>query len=141
MHIREAFRFVFQGSDGYVSASWYRDDTIPTWNHVTLHVRGTPEPFDDALPVLRRTVDHFEAAVEHRRGDAPVRDLRLSRDAAAARAARRTGRSSPLPQVPVASINRSAEQQAISTRAETIDSSGNSDGRRRSSVTKERPIT
>ena len=55
---------IFQGPHGYVSASWYEDDTIPTWNHVTLHVRGTPELFDDALPVLRRTVEHFEAAVE-----------------------------------------------------------------------------
>src|SRR5215212_4325267 len=55
---------IFQGPHGYVSASWYDSETIPTWNHVTLHVRGTPELFDDAMPVLRRTVDHFEAAVE-----------------------------------------------------------------------------
>src|SRR4051794_18817660 len=55
---------IFQGPRGYVSATWYESETIPTWNHVTLHVRGTPEPFADALPVLRRTVDHFEAAVE-----------------------------------------------------------------------------
>ena len=54
---------IFQGPHGYVSASWYGEDTIPTWNHVTLHVRGTPELLDDALPLLRRTVDHFEAAV------------------------------------------------------------------------------
>jgi transcriptional regulator len=56
---------IFQGPRGYVSASWYESETIPTWNHVTLHVRGTPELFGDAMPVLRRTVDHFEAAVEH----------------------------------------------------------------------------
>jgi transcriptional regulator len=56
---------IFQGPHGYVSASWYERDTIPTWNHVTLHVRGTPELLDDPMPVLRRTVDHFEAAVEH----------------------------------------------------------------------------
>jgi transcriptional regulator len=55
---------VFHGPHGYVSASWYASDTIPTWNHVTLHVRGAPELLDDALPVLRRTVDHFEAALE-----------------------------------------------------------------------------
>jgi transcriptional regulator len=55
---------IFHGPHGYVSASWYGEDTIPTWNHVTLHVHGTPELLDDALPVLRRTVDHFEAAVE-----------------------------------------------------------------------------
>lgn len=51
---------IFHGPHGYVSASWYRSETIPTWNHVTLHVRGTPTLLDDALPVLRRTVDHFE---------------------------------------------------------------------------------
>lgn len=56
---------IFQGPHGYVSASWYEEDTIPTWNHVTLHVRGTPELFDDPLPVLRRTVEHFESAVAH----------------------------------------------------------------------------
>jgi transcriptional regulator len=54
---------IFHGPHGYVSASWYASETIPTWNHLTLHVRGTPKLLDDALPVLRRTVDHFEAAV------------------------------------------------------------------------------
>jgi transcriptional regulator len=56
---------IFHGPHGYVSASWYEDETIPTWNHITLHVSGTPRLFDDAMPVLRRTVEHFEAAVEH----------------------------------------------------------------------------
>jgi transcriptional regulator len=70
---------IFHGPHGYVSASWYGDETIPTWNHVTLHVRGTPVLLDDAMPVLRRTVDHFEAAVEQpwsldRLGDA-VREM------------------------------------------------------------------
>ena len=54
---------IFHGPHGYVSASWYERDTIPTWNYVTLHVRGTPQMLDDALPVVQRTVDHFEAAV------------------------------------------------------------------------------
>jgi transcriptional regulator len=55
---------IFHGPHGYVSASWYGEDMISTWNHVTLHVRGTPALLPDAMPVLRRTVDHFEAAVE-----------------------------------------------------------------------------
>jgi transcriptional regulator len=56
---------MFQGPHGYVSASWYESQTtIPTWNHVTLHVRGTPELLPDPLPVLRRTVETFEAALE-----------------------------------------------------------------------------
>jgi transcriptional regulator len=55
---------IFQGLAGYVSASWYTSDTIPTWNHVTLHIRGTAELLGDSMAVLRRTVDHFEAAVD-----------------------------------------------------------------------------
>jgi transcriptional regulator len=55
---------IFQGPAGYVSASWYESETIPTWNHVTLHIRGMPELFDDPMAVLRQTVDHFEAAAE-----------------------------------------------------------------------------
>lgn len=55
---------IFHGPHGYVSASWYASETIPTWNYVTLHIKGTPTLFDDAMPVLRRTVDHFEAAVD-----------------------------------------------------------------------------
>lgn len=54
---------IFHGPHGYVSASWYEQDRVPTWNHVTLHVRGTPRLLDDAMPVLRRTVDHFESAL------------------------------------------------------------------------------
>ena len=55
---------IFHGPHGYVSASWYEDDRVPTWNHVTLHVTGTPRLYEDALPVLHRTVDHFESAVD-----------------------------------------------------------------------------
>lgn len=55
---------IFHGQNGYISASWYGSDRIPTWNHVTLHVRGTPQLLDDALPVLERTVDHFESFVQ-----------------------------------------------------------------------------
>jgi transcriptional regulator len=56
---------IFHGPHGYVSASWYERDAVPTWNHVTVHVRGIPDVLDDAMPVLRRTVDRFEAAVKH----------------------------------------------------------------------------
>lgn len=55
---------IFAGPHGYVSASWYESDTIPTWNHITLHLRGVPMLLDDPMPVLRQTVDHFEAAVD-----------------------------------------------------------------------------
>jgi transcriptional regulator len=54
---------IFHGPHGYVSASWYAGDTIPTWNYVILHLRGRPECFEDALPVVRGTVERFEAEV------------------------------------------------------------------------------
>jgi transcriptional regulator len=53
---------IFQGPDAYVSPSWYpgkRDDarTVPTWNYVAVHARGTLRVVDD--PVWLRT--HLEA--------------------------------------------------------------------------------
>jgi transcriptional regulator len=62
--LEQPLLFVFHGPHGYVSASWYESETIPTWNHVTLQLTATPELLPDAMPVLRRTVDHFERAVE-----------------------------------------------------------------------------
>lgn len=54
---------IFHGPHGYVSSSWYERDRVPTWNHVTLHVRGDAEPLDDPLPLLRDAVDRLEAPV------------------------------------------------------------------------------
>lgn len=56
---------IVQGPHGYVSPGWYPDpaDVVPTWNHVTAHLWGTPEVVDDEsnFAVLRRLVDEFEA--------------------------------------------------------------------------------
>ena len=56
---------IFHGPHGYVSASWYESETIiPTWNHITLHVRGRPQLLEDPMPILTDTVDHLESAVQ-----------------------------------------------------------------------------
>lgn len=55
---------VVAGPHGYVSPSWYPPgEVIPTWNHVTAHLWGTPQVLSDEenLAVLRRLVDLFEA--------------------------------------------------------------------------------
>jgi transcriptional regulator len=55
---------IVQGPHGYVSPGWYAEgDIVPTWNHVTAHLYGTPEILSDEenYAVLRRLVDHFEA--------------------------------------------------------------------------------
>jgi transcriptional regulator len=54
---------IIQGPHDYVSPSWYAPgDLIPTWNHVTAHLYGTPEilDFEENYSVLTRLTDHFE---------------------------------------------------------------------------------
>lgn len=62
---------IVQGPHGYVSPSWYaKGDIIPTWNHVTAHLYGTPEILsaDENLRVLSDLTDHFEQHVDAPRG-------------------------------------------------------------------------
>jgi len=54
---------IIQGPHGYISPGWYEGESfIPTWNHVTAHLYGTPEILSDAenFEVLDDLVDHFE---------------------------------------------------------------------------------
>ena len=54
---------IIQGPHGYVSPSWYgNEEFVPTWNHVTAHLYGTPVILSDAenFDVLDDLVDHFE---------------------------------------------------------------------------------
>ncbi|HEY2642727.1 MAG TPA: FMN-binding negative transcriptional regulator [Galbitalea sp.] len=54
---------IIQGAHGYISPGWYdNDDFVPTWNHATAHLYGTPEILGDEenFRVLGELVDHFE---------------------------------------------------------------------------------
>lgn len=54
---------IIQGPHGYISPGWYpAGQFIPTWNHVTAHVWGTPEILseDETFRVLGNLVDAFE---------------------------------------------------------------------------------
>lgn len=62
---------IVQGPHGYISPSWYAEgDIIPTWNHVTAHLYGTPEILsaDENLRVLSELTDYFEQHVDAPRG-------------------------------------------------------------------------
>ncbi|WAB83063.1 FMN-binding negative transcriptional regulator [Microcella daejeonensis] len=62
---------IVQGPHGYISPSWYAEgDIIPTWNHVTAHLYGTPEILsaEENLRVLSSLTDHFEQHVPEPRG-------------------------------------------------------------------------
>jgi transcriptional regulator len=59
---------IVQGPHGYISPGWYAEgDFVPTWNHVTAHLYGTPEILsdDENFEILQRLVDHFEAPMPH----------------------------------------------------------------------------
>ena len=59
---------IVQGPHDYVSPSWYQPgDLVPTWNHLTAHLYGTPEILSDEenYQILARLTDHFE---QHRPG-------------------------------------------------------------------------
>lgn len=77
---------IVQGPHDYVSPSWYAPgDLVPTWNHVTAHLHGTPELLDDEenYTVLCRLTEHFE---QHQ----PEGRSLLEDEAATRRAARGT---------------------------------------------------
>lgn len=61
---------IVQGPHDYVSPSWYAPgDLVPTWNHVTAHLYGTPEILSDEenYAMLARLTDHFEQHHPHGR--------------------------------------------------------------------------
>ena len=54
---------IIQGPHGYISPAWYGNDSyVPTWNHVTAHLYGTPQILgdDENFGVLSNLVDYFE---------------------------------------------------------------------------------
>lgn len=61
---------IIQGPHDYVSSSWYAPgDLVPTWNHVTAHLYGTPEVLDaeENYAMLGRLTAHFEQHQPHGR--------------------------------------------------------------------------
>ena len=59
---------IVQGPHGYISPGWYAEgDIVPTWNHVTAHLYGTPEILseEENFAVLERLTDHFEQHMPH----------------------------------------------------------------------------
>jgi len=58
---------IIQGPHDYISPSWYEPgDIIPTWNHVTAHLYGTPVILsdDENYAMLSELTDHFERHYE-----------------------------------------------------------------------------
>ncbi|WP_029261455.1 MULTISPECIES: FMN-binding negative transcriptional regulator [Microbacterium] len=61
---------IIQGPHDYVSPSLYPPgDLVPTWNHVTAHLYGTPEILseEENYAMLTQLTDHFENGQDHGR--------------------------------------------------------------------------
>lgn len=61
---RAELMLIVQGPHGYVSPGWYPEgQVVPTWNHVTAHLWGTPQLLEaeENYRVLEELVNRFEA--------------------------------------------------------------------------------
>jgi transcriptional regulator len=54
---------IFNGPHSYVSSSWYKEEEVPTWNYIAVHVYGTLKIQSEAalLEALHKLVDKYEA--------------------------------------------------------------------------------
>lgn len=58
---------IFNGPHSYVSSSWYKDEEVPTWNYIAVHVYGAITILDEeaVLASLHKLVDKYEANSEY----------------------------------------------------------------------------
>ena len=61
---------IVSGADGYVSPDWYGEaESVPTWNYVAVHLRGTLELINESL--LRAHLERLSANFEERLAPKP----------------------------------------------------------------------
>lgn len=53
---------IFNGPHSYVSSSWYKEEEVPTWNYIAVHVYGKLKVLDEAavLASMHKLVDKYE---------------------------------------------------------------------------------
>lgn len=53
---------IFNGPHSYVSSSWYKEEEVPTWNYIAVHVYGTLkiQSRETLLASLHKLVDKYE---------------------------------------------------------------------------------
>lgn len=58
---------IFTGPHAYISASWYKGESVPTWNYVAVHVYGKIRIIEgqDLWQSLKKLVDKYEKASEN----------------------------------------------------------------------------
>lgn len=58
---------IFNGPHSYISSSWYKQEEVPTWNYIAVHVYGTIKILDEAavLASMHKLVDKYEINSTH----------------------------------------------------------------------------
>ncbi|WP_339842000.1 FMN-binding negative transcriptional regulator [uncultured Maribacter sp.] len=58
---------IFNGPHSYVSSSWYKQEEVPTWNYIAVHVYGTVkiQTAEELMKSLYELVDKYEQKSEH----------------------------------------------------------------------------
>ncbi len=53
---------IFHGPHSYVSSSWYKEEEVPTWNYIAVHIYGTIriQEKEQLFTSLNRLVDKYE---------------------------------------------------------------------------------
>jgi len=53
---------IFNGPHSYISSSWYKEEEVPTWNYIAVHIYGKLVILDEAavLKSLHKLVDKYE---------------------------------------------------------------------------------
>lgn len=53
---------IFNGPHSYISSSWYKEEEVPTWNYIAVHIYGTLEVLNEeaVLASLHKLVDKYE---------------------------------------------------------------------------------
>lgn len=66
---------VFNGPHSYISSSWYETkDSVPTWNYVSVHVKGLIEMMEDEEEI-RRSLHHLIEKYETPNSSYDVNDV------------------------------------------------------------------
>jgi transcriptional regulator len=61
---KEEVLAIFNGPHSYISSSWYKEEEVPTWNYIAVHVYGKIKILNDdaVLDSLHKLVDKYEKA-------------------------------------------------------------------------------
>jgi len=53
---------IFNGPHAYVSSSWYKEEEVPTWNYIAVHIYGTLKVMDEeeTMQSMHRLVEKYE---------------------------------------------------------------------------------